>query len=142
PVTIFLAARARVREATVESIERELYDDRTIVRMLAMRRTLFVVPVDLVPIVQVAASDAVAANERKRLLQLIDHAGWSTNASRWLTKASTATLGALDALGSATAAELVARVPELKRTVVISPQSKWTSEQGVGLRVVPLLGAQ
>src|SRR5580765_3841300 len=69
PVSIYLAARARMRGATVAAIEQALYDDRTIVRVLAMRRTLFVVPVDLVPVIQIAASDAVAANERKRLLQ-------------------------------------------------------------------------
>lgn len=142
PVTIFLSARARMKKATVEGIEAALYDDRTIVRMLAMRRTLFVVPVDLVPMVQVAASDAVAANEHKRLVRLIDEAGWTADASRWLTKANKNALAALEALGSATAAEIVARVPELRRTVMVAPQSKWGTEQAVGLRVVPLLGAQ
>jgi len=142
PATIFLSARARVRKATVAGMEAALYDDRTIVRMLAMRRTLFVVPVDLVPMVQVAASDAVAANERKRLLQLIDEAGWTKNAARWLTKAKKDALAALEGLGSATAAEIVARVPELKRTVFVAPQSNWGTEQAIGLRVVPLLGAE
>ena len=45
PATVFLSLRARVRDVTVEGVERALYDDRTVLRMMAMRRTLFVVPV-------------------------------------------------------------------------------------------------
>ena len=56
PATVVLAAAARLQRPTVEGLERALYDDRTLVRTLCMRRTLFVVPVDLVPIVQAAVA--------------------------------------------------------------------------------------
>jgi len=47
PKTVFLAARARMRDANVGAIERALYEERALVRMLGMRRTMFVVPLDL-----------------------------------------------------------------------------------------------
>ena len=61
PVSIFLGARARVAGLVPATLERALYDDRTLVKVLAMRRTLFVIPVGLAPVVQAASSDAVAA---------------------------------------------------------------------------------
>src|SRR4051812_21793803 len=118
PVSIFLAARARLHDATVPAIEHALYEDRVVVRVLAMRRTLFVVPVDLVPVIQAAASDAVAANERKRLLQLIAAAGLTKNPERWLASVEEQTLTALRELGRATAAQLTERVPRLRTKVV------------------------
>jgi hypothetical protein len=142
PASIFLAARARMRKASVEAIEQALYDDRAIVRMLAMRRTLFVVPVDLVPMVQVAASNAVAANERKRLLQLVGDAGVAMDPARWLERVSTKALAALEELGSATVTEIAARVPELDREVVVGRGTRWEAKVKLHTRVVPLLGVQ
>ena len=66
-VTVFLSIRARSEGVAPEDVERTLYDDRGLVRMLAMRRTLWAVPRELVPVVFAAATRAVAARERKRL---------------------------------------------------------------------------
>ena len=53
PATVFLSARARLRKpaGTVAALEDALYADRRLVRTLCMRRTMFVVPVELVPVV-------------------------------------------------------------------------------------------
>jgi len=44
PATIFLSAQARVTRMTVGDLECALYRDRSLVKHLAMRRTLFVFP--------------------------------------------------------------------------------------------------
>ena len=44
PATIFLSAFARVDGLTIEDCERAFYADRSLVKHLAMRRTLFVFP--------------------------------------------------------------------------------------------------
>ena len=67
PSTVFLSVRARTNGLDPETIERELYDERTVLRMLGMRRTLFVVPRSARPLVQAACTDAIAARERTRL---------------------------------------------------------------------------
>ncbi|MEY2451013.1 MAG: hypothetical protein QOD92_587 [Acidimicrobiaceae bacterium] len=142
PASIFLSAAARLRKPSIEAIEHALYDDRTLVRMLAMRRTLFVVPVDLVPMVQAAASDAVAASERKKLLGWIDAAGITNDPATWLQAVSDKTLAAVLEMGSATTSEIAERVVELQRKIVLAPNTKWGTAQPVGTRVVPLLGVE
>src|SRR5262245_41582139 len=56
PASVHLEARARMSESSPESHERELYDAPTVLRMIAMRRTLFIVPLADIPIVHAAAS--------------------------------------------------------------------------------------
>ena len=59
-------ARLKKPAGAVTALERALYDDRRLVRTLCMRRTMFVVPLDLVPVVQAACTDALVPGERKR----------------------------------------------------------------------------
>ena len=61
PATIFLSAQARVAGMTVADLERALYLDRSLVKHLAMRRTLFVFPRERLADAQAGASDRVAA---------------------------------------------------------------------------------
>ena len=141
PATVFLAAAARMKKPTVERIERTLYDDRTIVRMLAMRRTLFVVPTEFVPMVQAGASNAIAARERIRLVQWIEASGIAANGDRWLRKAEIATLEALRTHGAGTAAELAKHVPLLREQIRVGA-GKWQATTGVGTRVLLVLAAE
>ena len=53
--TVFLSVWARTKRFEVADLEQALYEDRSLVRMLAMRRTLWVVPRELVAVVQAAA---------------------------------------------------------------------------------------
>lgn len=142
PATVFLSANARMKRATIAGIETALYDERSVVRMLAMRRTMFVLPTDLVPMVHAAASHAVAANERKKLLSWIDEAGFAKDAGRWLRTVSAAAVAELDRRGEATTAEVVGAVPELQRQIVLGPRTKWSTVQKVGPRVLLVLAAE
>jgi hypothetical protein len=78
PASVFLAVLARMRAGGVGAIERALYDDPVLLRMLGMRRTMFVVPLDLAPIVQAACTRAIAERERSRLVLLLDQAASPT----------------------------------------------------------------
>ena len=68
PATVHLSAAARSREPDVAAAERALYEDRALIRMRGMRRTMFVVPDDLAPAIQASSTDAIAARERTRLV--------------------------------------------------------------------------
>ncbi len=57
PASVYLAARARLADPSVAEIERALYEERTVVRMIGMRRTMFVVPLDLAAIVRAACTE-------------------------------------------------------------------------------------
>src|SRR5215472_4542877 len=58
PVTVYLSAWARTGCAA-EDVDAALYADRAVVRMLGMRRTVFVVPARLADMVQSACTDDV-----------------------------------------------------------------------------------
>ena len=82
-VTVFLSVHARA-DVEPRDVEHELYEERTLVRMLGMRRTLFVVPRELVPIVYAACTRTIAVRERRRLEKMIEDSGLSTRPKPWL----------------------------------------------------------
>ena len=65
PASVYLSVAARSADLRAEDVAAALYDDRTLIRMLGMRRTMFVVPTPAAPIVQRSSSDAVAARLRQ-----------------------------------------------------------------------------
>ena len=135
PASVYLAAWARMHAPTVAGIDRALYDDRELVRMIAMRRTMFVVPVDDAAILHAAASQAVARRERKRNEQLAELLGVD-NPAAWLRKVERATLAALERRGEATAQELSKDVPELRRKVRVNIGKNYEGDIGISTRVL------
>lgn len=144
PATVFLSAAARMRTPAraVPALERALYDDRTVVRTLCMRRTMFVVPLDLVPVVQAACTAPLVAAERTRLVQMIEGNGIAGDGSRWLRKVEAKTLAALESRGEATAAELSKAVPELREQLSFGEGRKWAGTVGVSTRILFLLSTE
>ena len=63
PATVYLSAWARVDGMKVADLERALYRDRSLVKHLAMRRTLFVFPRETLGDAQAGASNRVAEIE-------------------------------------------------------------------------------
>lgn len=110
--TVHLAVAARAEGVKPEDVDVELYDARSVVKQLAMRRTLFVFPRELLPAAWGSASARVATSERKRIAKAIAAAGIAPDGEAWLDAARDATLARL-AEGPATTAELRAQVPEL-----------------------------
>ena len=51
PATVFLECWARTVDTSQASIDHELYEEPTVLRMLAMRRTMFIVPLPDLPLV-------------------------------------------------------------------------------------------
>lgn len=141
PASVYLAAAARMREPRLEAVQRALYDDRTLVRMLGMRRTMFVLPVELAAAVQAGCTGAIAVRERRKLEQMIDGAGLHADAAAHLRNVERATLRAL-ARGEATGAELSREVPELRQEFPFGAGTKWEGVQTLTTRLLVLLGAE
>jgi hypothetical protein len=142
PVTVYLSATARVEGAKVADVERALYEERTVLRMLGMRRTLFVVPVDLAPVVHAACTRAIAVNERRRLVQLVQQGGVADDAARWVEEANEATMRALAARGEALASELSADVPALRARVRLAEGKSYASDSNLTTFVLSRLAAE
>lgn len=142
PATVFLAGAARLKKPTVEAVDRALYDERTLVRTLCMRRTLFVVPVHLVPLVQAAVTDALVPAERKRTVRMIEASGIARNGARWLREVEAETLATIEARGEATGAELAKAVPRLRKQIPYGEGKTWAGKMGMTTRVLVLLSCE
>ena len=142
PASIFLGVRARTAGVAAADVERALYDDRTVLRMLAMRRTMFVVPRQLAPLLQHGCTDAVAANEVKRLAAQLEIDGVAADGARWIAEVGEQTLAALEARGDAAASELTKAVPALQSRIHLAPGKSYGGWTNVTNRVLTVLAAQ
>ncbi len=141
PASVFMSANARMVDATVERIEKALYDDRSVVRILGMRRTLFVVPVGLVPVVHAACTRAIAATQRRRYAKFIESGGIADDGAAWLDRVGDATMAALERRREAFGAELSADVPELRSQLSFGEGKKWAGTMSMTTWVLTLLSA-
>jgi hypothetical protein len=142
PASVFLSARARLREPSIGAIEAALYEQRTLVRLLGMRRTMFIVPTVLAGVVQASSTRALVPGERKRFAALLEESGVAADGTRWLRETEEATYVALVARGEATAAELTEDVPALRARTPVAQGKAYASIQGVSTRVLFLLAAE
>ena len=139
PATVHLAAWARVPGFGVSDMEDALYDRRSLVRVLGMRRTLFVVPVEMAPLLQHGCAGPLASRERTRLIGLLESSGVADDGTAWLERVEEATVSALEERGQATATELTADVPELGEKYEYAPDKKYGGQFGMSTRVLFLL---
>ncbi|HEX7246500.1 MAG TPA: winged helix DNA-binding domain-containing protein [Actinomycetota bacterium] len=141
PTTVYLSAWARVDGMTVGDMDRALYEDRMLVKHLAMRRTLFVFPRGSMSVVQAGASDRVADAERRRLVRDVERAGLHRDGERWLSDASTHVLATLADGRQASSSELRREIPLLEGSIMYGEGKSWGGQVPVGPRVLTTLSA-
>ena len=144
PATVYLSVLARTAGlASRAAVDEALYDRGELIRMLAMRRTVFVVPAGSAPVVQAAATDKVAADQRARLLKLLAEAAGIARPQDWLAEVEESVRRALAGLGgTATAAQLSAAEPRLKTTLTMAAGKPYEATQAITSRVLLVLAAQ
>jgi len=142
PATVYLAARARMLDPGVAAVEQALYEDRALVRILGMRRTMFIEPVELMGVVQAACTDAIATQQRRLLVDIIGRAGLADDPPGWIEDVEKVAVNALEARGGATAAELAKDDPRLARQIVFAEGKPYEGRQSVVSRILLLLAAE
>lgn len=140
--SVYLSLWARVDGLTVADVDRALYDDRSLVKQLAMRRTLFVFPRDLLPAAWGSASARVAAAHRVRLAKDVERAGLAEDGSAWVDVAERATLARLADGAELSAQELREQVPELTGHLEMSPGKSYGATVPIAPRVLTQLGVE
>ncbi|MES0832749.1 winged helix DNA-binding domain-containing protein [Nocardiopsis tropica] len=137
PATVHLSCWARVSSLTVADVDGVLHRERLLVKQLAMRRTLFVFPREMLPGVWPSASARVAAAERARMAKDLVRAGLTDDGGAWLDRARAEILAVLaDAPEGLAAIDVRRAVPMLDVKVEGSPGELWSAP-----RVLTLLGA-
>jgi hypothetical protein len=142
PVAVYLSARARMEDLAVSDLDHVLYEERSLLRMIGMRRTLFVVPLDLAAVVKAACTESIAEAQRRRYAKLIEEGGITPNGLAWLDDAADATLRALESRGHAFASELSREVPQLREKISVGEGKKWAGTIAMTTWVLFLLAAE
>ncbi|KAA0022685.1 winged helix DNA-binding domain-containing protein [Antrihabitans cavernicola] len=139
PVTVYLSAMARMRTPSTATVEQALYDDRTVVRHHAMRRTLWVATPDVVRLMHAAATRKLIGPEHRRTAKLLAENGIA-DPDAWLEKARVETLTALHEHGPLTARSLGIKAPTLMHKIVMAPGKKYSASVSAHTRVLLSLG--
>jgi hypothetical protein len=147
PATVFLSVLARDPELTVADVTAALHVQRSVVRMMAMRRTVFVVPHDdTAPVVQAAASDAVAATMWRRLATQLkgptDPPLVTDDIPGWLAGLADQVAAAVQRRGECTATEIAADVPELRTALLPVSDKSYDTKRAITSQVVVAVGTE
>ena len=142
PATVYLSLLARVDGLTVEDVDRVLYVDRSLVKQLAMRRTVFVFPRDLLPAAWGSASARVAGQLRPRLVKEVETHGIAEDGAAWLDTACAAVVDLL-ADGSELSAQAIReRLPVLEGRLELAVGKKYAANVSIAPRVLTQLGVE
>src|SRR3546814_11645152 len=142
PPTVHLSVSARVEDLTREDIDRERYIHRSLGKQLAMRRTLFVFPRDLLPTAWASASARVAIQEAARLARDVVRGGLGQDGVAWLAEREQEVLGLLSGGGLQTS-DIRKQVPAMDAKVTSGGEnSKWRGPPPTGPRVLTGLVAR
>jgi hypothetical protein len=142
PASVYLSVWARTDGVDKAAIEHALYEERSLVRMLGMRRTVFVVPAALMPVIQSACADQIAERLRRQLTQVVAAAGIAPDAATWLKDVGEGTVRVLAARGSATGAELARDEPRLRTQIVAAADNPYGGAVNLTSRLLTLLSAE
>ena len=143
PATVYLSMWARMLDGTQPEMADAMYVDKRLTRLMAMRRTMFVVATELAPVLQASSSLAVAATQRKKLVADLTKSGLVPgNVDRWLEDVCAGTLAALRRRGRAAAADLVVDEPRLGTTLDLAPEKSYAAPQKITSRVLTVLALQ
>src|SRR5262249_15631017 len=142
PATPYLSLWARCPRFGTADLDTELYQKRSAVKHLAMRRTLWLVNGADLAMVQTAASDRVAGSESRRLAADVREAGVADDGDGWLDLACAAVRRPRGDAGPASSSELRAALPELAGTYDPAPGKRWGGEVPIAPRVLTVLSAR
>ncbi len=139
PASVHLAAWARCA-ATRSEVDAALYDDRSVVKQLAMRRTVFGFPRELLPATWGSASARVAGQQVRRLATEMEAAGVTGDGPAWVEEHLALVRGLIETDGPLTTAEVRTRLPALDARVTRG-KGKYQTEVAIAAGVLVALAA-
>jgi winged helix DNA-binding protein len=135
PATVYLSLQARLAGFAVDDLDAALYERRTLARLLGMRRTMFVVPLDLAGVVDAACTKALVAHERRRTVQLVAAEGID-GAEALVDDACAATLSLLHDSEPLAARAITPVVTQLQQKVLLAEGKRYESRVSITNRIL------
>lgn len=139
--SVYLSLQARIDGLTIAHVGEALYERRSVVKQLAMRRTLFVFPRELLPAALGSSSARVAETEARRLIKDLEAAQVTSDGRAWLESAIDKVIAEVADGTAADVTTLRRRIPDLDAVVTFGG-GKWAQDAPVAPRVVTTAGAR
>ena len=144
PASVYLSVLSRSTGSALADVSAAMYGQRSLVRWMAMRRTLFLFDRADIPMVQAAVSTPLAATLRRRLISQLERNGTEPpiegDTGQWLAGLEAQVERALRARGTATGAQLSADEPALR--TFIPPRVPSDRPQNVTSALLILMSTQ
>lgn len=141
PPTVHLSIHARTDQVTVPEVESLLYEERSLVKQLAMRRTLFAGPRDLLPVLLGGSSARTAGNVRQQVIKDVESHGVTENGTAWVEAGFAAILDRLAGGEHLSAVQLREQLPQVQGTFQVSADKRYGGTFNVAPRLITALGA-
>jgi hypothetical protein len=139
PASVHLAAWARCG-ATRDDVDRALYADRSVVKQLAMRRTVFAFPRELLPAVWGSASARVAEQQRRRMAKEMESTGVADDGAAWTAEHLALVRRMIEQDGPMTTAQVRAALPTLDARITRG-KGRYQADVAVASSVIVTLAA-
>lgn len=140
PATVHLALQARTDGLRFDDVGAALYEQRSLVKQIAMRQTLFGFTPDLLPAAWGSAGARVARSLRRRLAKDLVASGITPDGERWLDEVGDGVVEILTTR-EASGTELRELLPEVDAKVERG-SGRWAAATPVAPQVLLLLNAQ
>lgn len=127
PATVYMSAAIRMNRPSVAAVEQALYDDRSVVRHHAMRRTIWVMTPEIARLAHGAATAKIAAAERARTLKALatgTEPGVVASPEEWLDDSLAQVSALLREQGPLTTRAIGRLLPQLAIPVVFGGGTK------------------
>lgn len=141
PASTILGILARAPKLDISTVELALYDEKTIVRVLGMRRTVFAVPFETAPVIWSSFDTSVARLQRRALLKALQESGIEQT-DFWIAEAESRMLAFLDEHPGSTSTQTSSDDPYLGYRLPLNGPGAATSSQSVASRLLTLLSAE
>ena len=140
PTTVYLSALVRMQHPSIEAIDTALYEDRTLIRHHAMRRTIWVMSREVAVSAHASSTRKVAANERRKLLGWLAASPEVDDPERWIRAATAEVLDLVAGKGTVFTRDIGIQLPELTIQLLAAPGTQNATPIPAHTRI-PLLGA-
>lgn len=140
PASVHLAVFARTG-ASRDEIDAALYQERSVVKQLAMRRTVFAFPADQLPAVWGSAAARVATQQRGQLARDVVKGGIAADGPAWVEEQTAAVHDLLRERGPMTTMQLRATLPALEARLRYAEGKAYGGELPIAPRVLTTLAA-
>ncbi len=139
--TVYLSTWARMRGFEPALMDEALYESRSLVKHLAMRRTLFVFGRDTLAAAVGALGPRITASERTNMLRDLRRSPDFDDEDAWIDTARQAVLEELSDGSALSSKELRERLPALDGYVRVAEGKSWGGSVPMGPRVLNMMDA-